>query len=353
MNINPALLDEAASRGILQREQSLALWRFLVDHQQAREHHSPSFKAAHVLYYLGGMIAIGAMTLFMNLGWERFAGTGLLAISAGYGAVAIALTEFLLRRKHLALPAGICAVLGVAMVPLAVYAAQHVMGLWSGGGAYRAYYTHIDWRWLFMELATLGAAVIALWRYRLPFLVLPVAVTLWFLSMDITPFLLGGEAASFYSDLGKRISTGFGLAMMLLALLVDLRARATKDFAFWLYVFGVLTFWGGLSSMNSDSEVGKFIYCCINLGLIAVGTALARRVFAVFGGLGVAFYLGHLSHQVFRDSMLFPVALTAIGLAIVAVGVAWQRHEARLGNWLRAMLPSAIGELVQRRAAIG
>lgn len=64
--------------------------------------------------------------------------------------------------------------------------------------------------------------------------------------------------------------------------------------------------------MRSDSELNKFLYCCLNLLMIAVGTALSRRIFAVFDGLGVAFYLSHLSHIIFKDSMLFPVALTAL-----------------------------------------
>jgi hypothetical protein len=34
---------------------------------------------------------------------------------------------------------------------------------------------------------------------------------------------------------------------------------------FWLYLFGVLTFWGGLSSMNSGSGLGKLTYCGIKL----------------------------------------------------------------------------------------
>jgi hypothetical protein len=55
--------------------------------------------------------------------------------------------------------------------------------------------------------------------------------------------------------------------------------------------------------------------------MIGIGGTLSRRVFAVFGGLGVAGYLGHLSYSVFSDSMLFPVALTAIGFAVIAAGV--------------------------------
>lgn len=350
MQITRAALDEAESRSVLQPGQAAGLWAFL----QERERDTPTFKPAHILYYLGGLIAIGAMTLFMTLGWERFGGRGLLVIALCYAVVALALTEWLLRRQ-LTLPAGITAALAVALVPLAVYGAQQVLGLWppsdKPGAGYRDYHTYIDWRWLVMEFATLAAGAIALWRYRLAFLVMPVAVTLWYLSMDLTPFLFGGDPKEFFSDEGKRVSMVFGLAMTLVALWVDLRTRTRRDFAFWLYVFGVLTFWGGLTSMNSDSELGKFVYACINLLLVAVGAALSRRVFAVFGAIGVALYLGHLSHTVFKDSLLFPVALTAIGLAVVAAGVWWQRHEQAIGQRLRSRLPRALRELVERRAA--
>lgn len=171
------------------------------------------------------------------------------------------------------------------------------------------------------------------------------------MSMDLTPFLFGGEALQFYSDRGKLVSTGFGIGTTLIAIVVDVRSRQAKDFAFWLYIFGVLTFWGGLTSMDSNNEFGKFLYFCINLLMIAVGAALSRRVFAVFGGIGVALYLGHLSHTVFKDSMLFPVTLTAIDLSVVAGGVYWQRHEAAIGAWLRSFLTDSVRDLVERRAS--
>jgi hypothetical protein len=106
-----------------------------------------------------------------------------------------------------------------------------------------------------------------------------------------------------------------------------LRSRFSRDYAFWLYLFGVLTFWSGLSLMDSGSEWGKLIYCGINVAMILVGAVLGRRVFAVFGGLGVAGYLGYLSYRVFKDSLIFPFALSAVGLAIIALGVLWQRRE--------------------------
>jgi len=347
MRLDRKTLEEAIAAGILPRAQAESLWNFL----SGRYEHTPSFKAAHILYYLGGLVAVGALTLFMTLGWERFGGRGLLLISVAYCVTAIALTEWLLRQR-LDLPAGLTAALAIATVPLAIYALQHLLGFWPVTGApksYRDYHYLIDWRWILMELATLITAAIALWRYRLPFLVLPVAVTLWYMSMDLTPFLFGGEPSSFFNQRAKIVSAVFGLAMICLAIVVDVRSRNTADFAFWLHVFGALTFWGGLTSMDSASEVGKLVYCLVNVALIAFGAALARRVFAVLGGIGIALYLGHLSHTVFKDSMMFPIALTAIGLGIVGCGVLWQRHERKLGEWLRRGLPAPIRELVEAR----
>ena len=200
-----------------------------------------------------------------------------MLISAFYCLIALTLTELLLGRRHLAVPAGITAALAVVMVPLGVYGVQHMLGLWPSDGSvkwvYRDYHTRIDWRWLIMELATLATGAVALWRYRLPFLVLPVAVTLWYMSMDLSPFLFEGDSVQFFSDRGKLVSTVFGVGMILIAFCVDVRSRQPRDFAFWLYIFGVLTFWGGLTSMDSNSEFGKLLYCCINLLMIAVGAA--------------------------------------------------------------------------------
>jgi 4-amino-4-deoxy-L-arabinose transferase-like glycosyltransferase len=77
---------------------------------------------------------------------------------------------------------------------------------------------------------------------------------------------------------------------------------------------------------------------------------LGRRVFAVFGGLGVAGYLGYLSWRVFKDSLVFPFALSALGLAIIWLGIIWQRREAEWSQRLRALLPDALRELIEARA---
>lgn len=343
MELNRILLKQAADQGVLTDQQAELLWAFLHERQQD----VPAFRFTHILYYLGGLLAIGAMSLFMTLGWERFGGWGLFCIALAYAGAGLWLTEFFLRRR-LPIPAGITAAFVVVLTPLAVYGIQAAFGWWADGKVYRAYHTHVDWRWLFMELATLAAGAAMLWRYRLPFLVMPVAVTLWYMSMDLTPFLFGPDDAT--RELRHAVSLWFGLLMVLLAFRVDLGARDTKDYAFWLYLFGAAAFWGGLSLMQSDSELGKFGYLCINLLMICVGAILGRRVFAVFGGLGAAGYFAHLAYDTFKDSMLFPVMLTAIGLGVIYLGIVWQRHEAAITARLRGRLPRAMKELVERRS---
>jgi hypothetical protein len=296
------------------------------------------------------MIAIGAMSLFMTLGWNSLGGWGGFVTAIFYAVLALALTHWFLERRQLDIPAGIMATLAVVMVPLAIFAAQMALGYWGADKPYRDYHVFIDWRWIMMEFGTLAIGAILLWRYRFPFMLMPLAVTLWYMSMDLVPFLLGKERVYDW-EIRKFISLWFGLAMVLVAFWVDLRSRFSRDYAFWLYLFGVLTFWGGLSLMNSGSEWGKLAYCGINVAMILVGAVLGRRVFAVFGGLGVAGYLGYLSYKVFKDSLIFPLALSLVGLAIIALGVLWQRREAQWAASLRRFVPGPLRELIEARAA--
>ncbi|HTO47884.1 MAG TPA: DUF2157 domain-containing protein [Burkholderiales bacterium] len=335
-------LQAAVGAGILSAAQADRLAEFFATAAAT----TPRFSFVHVLYYLGGMIAIGAMTLFMTLGWSSLGGSGGLFIAVCYCVLFLALTHWLLERK-LEIPAGIVATLAVVMVPLAIFFAQMALGYWGEDKPYRHYHQYIDGRWIMMELGTLAAGAVLLWRYRFPFMLMPIAVTLWYMSMDLVPFLFGDWRDW---EVRKFISLWFGVAMILVAFWVDLRSRHSRDYAFWLHLFGVLAFWGGLTSLRSGSEWGKLAYLGINVAMILLGAVLGRRVFAVFGGLGVASYLGYLSYRVFQESLIFPVALTAIGLAIIWLGVVWQRRETEWSAALRQYLPGPLRELIEARA---
>ena len=340
MKITRQILSSAADEGILSQDQADALYRYL----GSRPDTGPSFNFTNILYYFGGLVAIGAMTLFMNLGWQEFGGWGILLISIAYAVIGILLTGKFQRSGH-AIPAGICATFVVAITPLAIYGLQQGMGWWPDDTAYREYHQYIKWHWIFLEFGTLIAGLIMAWKYRYPFLVMPVAVTLWYMSMDLAVMLTGGK---YEHEFRAFFSMWFGLVTILIAFWVDVRSRKTGDYAFWLYIFGVLAFWGGLTMQHSDSELTKFLYFCINLLMIGIGALLVRRVFVVFGALGCAGYFGHLASTIFEDSWLFPIALTMIGLAIIYLGIIWQRHEASITQTIQRILPAELRELLDR-----
>ena len=306
MKITQHVMKKAVTAEILTQEQAQRLWSFFAENASQR----PRFDLTHILYYLGGLIAIGAMTLFMTLGWERFGGWGIFLIALVYATGGLALLHRF-RGQGLNIPAGIMGAFVVAMAPLAIYGLQNAFGFWVDDHAYRDYHRYISWNWLLMEL-----------------------------SMDLTPFLFSDLDSDW--ALRKLVSIYFGLLMTLLALWIDLHGGREKDFSFWLYLFGVMTFWAGLSLMHSDSELNKFIYLCINLAMIFFGAIIKRRVFVVFGGFGVAGYLGHLAYQVFKDSLLFPVVLSLLGLGVIYLGVVWQRHSEQATQTLRKKLPRRI-----------
>ncbi len=193
-----------------------------------------------------------------------------------------------------------------------------------------------------MEMGTIIAALIALRFVKFPFLTAPIAFSLWYMSMDITPLIFGRD---FNGNEKATVSLWFGIVSILIAYFVDLRTRGNeRDFAFWLYLFGLMTFWGSLPFVRQ--EFSWHLYGLINLFLMFLSVFLKRRVFMVFGAIGIFSYLCYLSYQVFADSLLFPFALTAIGIMIIYVGVLYQRHYRNLELYLDSIIPPEFKYLI-------
>ena len=191
------------------------------------------------------------------------------------------------------------------------------------------------------------AGLLALRFRRFPFITFPIAFALWYMSMDLTPLFVGRYDFTF--DERAWVSLIFGALLLVVAYLVDLRGKG-EDYAFWLYFFGLAAFWGGMTSLNSDSEVSKFIYFLINLGLIGISLLLRQRVFLVAGSIGSFIYLGHLAWEIFEDSLMFPFVLTLGGLAVIALGVWYQKRRQAIEARLLGLFPASVRAAIPERA---
>jgi hypothetical protein len=304
----------------------------------------PRFDFAHLLWYAGALIVMTAMGLFSTLAFSQMGGQALTLTAIVYAAAFAAAGHYLWHAKGLRVPGGLLIAIAVSMAPLAVYGVQDALDLWGEfgkPGTVQGFYVWIKGSWIFMEIAAIVAAVIALRFYPFPFIVVIIGLALWFMSMDLAPWIAGKPHADW--ETSRQVSLWFGLATLVLAWIVDSRRRG--DFAFWLHLFGMIAFWGAVSATSDGGPLAKALYCAMNVALLFVSIFLNRRVYAVFGVIGVALYLGDLANKVFRDSLLFPFALSLIGVAVIAAGLLYYRHQDRIAAWLDEKLPSAVKRL--------
>ncbi len=338
-------LERAAADGVLSRSEveRLTSWATAQRSQHAESRPATEFRKGfnlvNVLYYFGAMLMISACAWFLGDKWDVLQAKGICAVVVCYMLIAFA-AGIIIRRHGYVVAGGLLITVGVSLTPLLVYSIERMSGFWPAGdpGEYKEFYPLIHGSWIVMELATILAAVVALWFVRFGFLTAPMAFCFWFLSMDIAAFIL--KQNSLDSNAGKWISVAVGLFMMLMGFVLE-RTLHTKenrigDYAFWCYLFGLMAFWGALTSMDSGSEVTRFLYLLVNVGLVALAIWLTRTVFLVFGGMGIYVYLGHLAWTVFKDSFFFPFVLALFGLILILGTVLgqhyWRRRLKRLAT---------------------
>jgi hypothetical protein len=338
MKIRQEHLQRAEREGALPPGGAASLWGNLSG-QLAEE---PAFKAQHLLYYFGALLMLLPFTLFASAGLLRLGDAGLLAIALAVGTgTYVAASRLLAARRRIA--AGVFATVSLCLVPLGVYSLLALCGVDLAtpylSSGYRDFHRVINAKFVIVEVLTLLAAAAYLYRFRLPFLMLPVAVTAWYLGMDLSSRIAGES----YGSTFQAWSLAYGLVLMGCAYVVERRTRhVLADFSFWPWIFGTLSFWSALSSMDSGSAWGKHLYALVCLGMVVASVAVGRRVLAVAGALGLTGYLGHLSLAVFSDALAFPFVTLVLGAALVGAGLHWPRIEAKIAA--RLGLPNNSGQ---------
>jgi hypothetical protein len=340
LQLTPSEIYRAADEGVLPRSDAerLVQWgyeqrfnRLLTPEPKTA---SPEFRKGlnlvTVAYYFGAMLMISACAWFLGDKWDALGSRGIFITTLIYMVIALRLGWWL-RGKGYLVGGGLLITVAVCLVPLLTYTIEDMLNIWPERrpDGYIHYYPWIHGSWIIMELATIVASVIALRFVRFGFLTAPLAFSFWFFSMDLWSLLSKKTDLSWNER--EWISVVVGLITMLIGYILDRLLHKPdepryEDFAFWCYFFGLLAFWGGLTAMDSGSELKRAIYALINLGLIGLSVRLRRATFLVFGALGFHLYLGHLAYEVFEDSFFFPFILALLGLSMILVTVWAQRR---------------------------
>ena len=322
LRIRSEHLQQAERRGLIPADSAAALWADL--RHQLDE--TPTFGLQHVFYYMGALLMLLPLTVLAGLWIVAIGAPGVLVLAPLVGTAAWLVAEQL-ERAGRRIASGIFGCLAIAMAPAAVWALLALTGS-PTGGSLRDFHRVIDARWLVMEAATLIVSAALLARLRQPFMVLPVAVTLWYIGLDLT----AGASTGVSYRTQSLYTLAYGAALLGLAWHVQRRQSVPeRDFAYWLWMFGALTFWHALALVCWPPTGWRYaLYGVVNLAMVITGALVQRRVLTVLGALGAISYLGYLSLQVFGNRIAFPLVMLLLGSVVIVLALRWPSIEAAL-----------------------
>jgi hypothetical protein len=172
-----------------------------------------------------------------------------------------------------------------------------------------------------MELGSIAVAAGLLYRYRRPFLTLPLTLFTGFLLMDATVRIVG----DFDNDtLLKRVVLAGGIVIGLVGIFLDY--KGWRRFAFWPHVTSIWLIAWGLPLCTDENTLSLFIVAAVDLIL---GIWLARLVYLGAGGI-----IGWIAISMNAHGAMFPFILMAGGILFIVAAIWLAKADSPLRRWL-------------------
>ena len=316
MKITKHSLIQAQHAGILSDEQTDLLYNFLTDLPATQSR----FNLVNLLYLLGTIISISGASILITRAWSELGGLGIMIISALMQSGIIFIAEKW-RRSGVTTASGVAATIVVALTPLTLFGFLQHFGIWPETTNYSDYHHQVHQHWLLLELGTIGINLLLLIRYRFAFLLLPLAATLWYMSMDIAPAILGLIAATenAWFEAKALVSAVFGGLIFIIGWVIQKYNQSDQNYPLWLYLPATLALLGGLFCWvnQQDSELLKLLLFMFESGLIFVGLRLKQPVVSILATLAAWSYLAYLAYDLFESIVVYNLFLVISGLAMI------------------------------------
>jgi hypothetical protein len=278
-------------------------------------------RTIQVLVWLGVLLVIGAHAWWSTTGYEELGFGFVLALTVVWQVIFLAAAEWTRRVGYTALTAGFAAIVGF-YTPLTVYSLERLFGV-DFDYRYEEFYPWISEGWVWMEIAAIAVAFALLYRYRHPFLALPITIFVGFFAMDFGARVFGLALDSNEKDV-ERLVLVVGIGMAAAGVLLDY--RGLRRFALWPHIGSFwLIPWGLLDLFDSES-LPLFL---VGAASILAGVWLARIAHLAFGALAIWSGITLLA-----EGALFPFFLMAGGILFIAAAVWLARGNTPVQRWL-------------------
>lgn len=272
-------------------------------------------RLVQVLLYVGVLLVIGSHAWWSSIAYSSEGLGALLALTLGYQA-GFGLAAWQAARRGLSTLAAALAAVSVFYTPLAVYAAERLLGV-GLERSYDEFYPWISEGWAVMELVAIAVAALVFWRLRHPFLLLPALLFGSFLALDGTAHVTGRES---FRDLG--ISVGvYGAVCLVSGIALDY--RGWRRFAFWPHLFAMVSASWALYALTDSPQAALIL---AGAGAVALGVWLGRTCYLAGGGFAVWGGLTALEPS--------PGILIVSGLLLVGVSIWLSLGSSPLRVWL-------------------
>jgi hypothetical protein len=135
------------------------------------------------LVWVGTVAVIGAHAWWSTDGYESL-GIGIVLVpTLVWQAGFLVAAEWARRREYALLVASFASIV-VFYTPLTAYSIERLLGVQFKWNDFDDFYPYVSGGWIFLELTAIGVAILAIARYRRPFLMLPLTLFAGFLAMD-------------------------------------------------------------------------------------------------------------------------------------------------------------------------
>lgn len=249
--------------------------------------------------YLGGLFVFAGIVTFVGLNWDHLNGPARVAITLGPGLAALALALLAQRSDGYARAAAPLYLIAAALEPGGMLIAFEEFG---GGG---------DWRHAGLITAgTLTVQMVLVHRARphavARLLAMLFAVAAEVVALDLVPGLPAAWVA-------------LTVAASTLCLGLHLRRRADDGGAALFLFAGSAGALGALFALIEGTPL-EVAFPLAPVGLLYLSLRLRSRVLLLNSVVGLLAFVGYYTAEYFADSLGWPLALVAFGLALIALG---------------------------------